>query len=138
MKILICGLPGSGKSTVAEILSWNLHAIWINADTIDSQYGHFDLSTQGYAKQAERISYIADGVTLTGNSAIIDFIAPTKMSRINVNADKIIWMNTINNLQDNYKFFELLTPDEYNFSINTKFTDKDKVMQELISWYYNF
>ena len=32
MKILVCGLPGSGKTTVAKILSKQLKAVFIEAD----------------------------------------------------------------------------------------------------------
>lgn len=138
MKILICGLPRSGKSTVAEILSWNLHAVWINADAINDKYGEYDLSPNQYIKQAERLSYIADGVQMTGHSAVIDFVAPTKQSRTYINPDKTIWMNTINDTENDYKFFEHLTPDENFFSVDTQFTDKDNVVKELIFWLNNF
>jgi len=37
-KVLIIGLPGSGKTTLAKKLKKNLKADWINADKIRKKY----------------------------------------------------------------------------------------------------
>ena len=57
MKILIFGLPGSGKTTLAEPLAKLLGGVHINADEVRKKYeGHdmskWDFSEQGRLKQA--------------------------------------------------------------------------------------
>ena len=42
--ILIMGLPGSGKTTLAEKLSKKLSAEWLNADKIRGKYNDWDLA----------------------------------------------------------------------------------------------
>ena len=37
IKLLICGLPGSGKTTLAEKLSKEMGAVWFNADEIRNE-----------------------------------------------------------------------------------------------------
>ena len=51
MKILIIGLPGSGKTTLVEKLSKLLNASWINADKIREKYNDWDFSKQGVLRQ---------------------------------------------------------------------------------------
>ena len=44
MKILIFGLPGSGKTTLAEPLAKLLGGVHINADEVRKQYEGHDMS----------------------------------------------------------------------------------------------
>lgn len=59
MKILICGLPGSGKTTLAKCLYellWDNGQVteWFNADEIRAQY-NVRVTTQDAAKWAGEI-----------------------------------------------------------------------------------
>ena len=60
MKILICGLPGSGKTTLAKCLSAKLNADWFNADEVRATYDDWDFSESGRIRQAKRMSTLAD------------------------------------------------------------------------------
>ena len=53
-KILIFGLPGSGKTTLAKHLSKSLNAKWLNADQVRKKFKNWDFSKKGILKQARR------------------------------------------------------------------------------------
>ena len=38
MKVLVFGLPGSGKSTLSEPLAEQVEGVWINADAVREKY----------------------------------------------------------------------------------------------------
>lgn len=125
MKILICGLPGSGKTTLAEPFSKLIGAVHLNADGVREEYNDWDFSPEGRMRQAQRMRYLADGVTKTGKHVVADFIAPTKKSRQEFAADFIIWMDTIKEgrFEDTNKIYEPLTEDEYNYHVSEWFDD---------------
>jgi len=137
MKILFCGLPGSGKSTIAEIVAWNLKAIWINADKVREHYNDWDFTHEGRIRQSQRMKYLADGVVMAGKIAIADFVAPTVQARENFSADKVVWMDTIKEgrFEDTNKIFEPLDESEYGLRIDSWFNDKDEVVKKVINWY---
>ena len=110
MKILVMGLPESGKSTFAESLSKSLFATWINANQVRAKYDDWDFSVEGRIRQSQRMKYLSDGVVLAGGVAVADFICPTEETRKEFNADFIIWMDTISvgKYEDTNKIF--LTP----------------------------
>ena len=64
MKVLIMGLPGSGKTTLAEKLLAELHkngpAEWINADDVRKEFNDWDFSAEGRMRQARRMRVLAD------------------------------------------------------------------------------
>ena len=94
IKILIMGLPGSGKTTLASALSKLLNADWINADKIREKYNDWDFSRQGILRQASRMSKIAE--KSKKKFVIADFVCPYKKCRIIFKPDYLIFMNTIN------------------------------------------
>jgi adenylylsulfate kinase len=121
MKILIMGLPGSGKSTLAEklaeLVSSNTPADWINADQVREQYNDWDFSYEGRLRQAERMRDLAELAEANGVIAICDFICPTEELRQVFGADMTIWMDTIKESKyaDTNKLFEF--PLNYDFKI---------------------
>ena len=74
MKILICGLPGSGKTTLAKPFAELIGGVWINADQVRERYDDWDFTPEGRIRQAQRMRYLADGVVLAGKIAVADFV----------------------------------------------------------------
>lgn len=109
MKILIMGLPGSGKTYLAERLAALLGAVHFNADrvraTISSGLG---FSPEDRIEHARRLGWMCQFVKDSGKIAIADFVCPTPEARKAFDADFIIWLNTIDTSRyaDTNKLFE--------------------------------
>ena len=108
MKILIMGLPGSGKTTIASKLTPILKAKWINADIVRKTDQNFDYSKAGRINQAHRMKKLADKKVNQGHIVVADFICPTVETRKIFNADFTIWMDTITqcDFEDTNQMFE--------------------------------
>lgn len=134
MKILVCGLPGSGKTTLAKPLAKLIGAVWLNADTIRSEYDDWDFTATGRTNQATRMKYLADGIIKAGKSVVADFVAPTKESRGIFAADYVIWMDTIqkSRFDDTNQMFEPLSPKEYNYHVSEWFKDTHLQLVDVI------
>ena len=94
-KILIMGLPGAGKTTLASKLVPILDAEWLSADKIREKYNDWDFSNEGRVRQAKRMRNLADDVLRKGNNVVVDFVCPTPEVRKLFNPDFIVWVNTI-------------------------------------------
>ena len=96
MKILVCGLPGSGKTWLAgRLVDCIENCAWYNADVIRKASNDWDFSDSGRIRQANRMKTFADFEIKNGRSVICDFVAPTTKSREAFNPDFVIWLNTI-------------------------------------------
>ena len=126
MKILIMGLPGSGKSTFAEPLARSMFGIWLNADKVREKYNDWDFSTEGRIRQSQRMKHLSDGVVMAGGVAVADFICPTEETRKEFDADFTIWMATIGigKYDDTNKIF--IEPEYYDIRI-TKWIDVNQL-----------
>lgn len=125
MKILICGLPGSGKTTLAEPFAKLIGAVHLNADAVRTEYDDWDFSPEGRMRQAMRMKFLADGVVKAGKHVVADFIAPTKKAREEFGADYIVWMDTIKEgrFADTNAMYEPLDRDEYDYHVSEWFND---------------
>jgi len=94
-RILVMGLPGSGKTTLAAKLFVELlpDCLWLNADIIREQYNDWDFSHEGRIRQATRMLELAN--TSKTTFVIADFVCPLKEMREIFNADVLVWMDTI-------------------------------------------
>jgi len=81
-KILIMGLPGAGKTTLARVLAPMLNGALFNADdfreNINKDLG-FSLADR--IEHARRMGWLCDRVVEVGGTAIADFICPTAETR---------------------------------------------------------
>ena len=135
MKLLVMGLSGSGKTTVAEPLADLIGGVHLNADAIRTKYDDWDFTPEGRLRQAERMLHLADGVEMAGKIAIADFIAPTEQARQIFNADYTIWMDTIDNsgFSDTDQMFE--PPAKVNYHVNKWFDDTHQQLVKVVNNY---
>ena len=96
MKILVCGLPGSGKTWLAERLVKHINnCAWYNADMLRKYSNDWDFSMEGRIRQANRMKTFADFERSNGRWVICDFVAPTNKAREAFGPDFVIWLDTI-------------------------------------------
>jgi GTPase SAR1 family protein len=95
--IQILGLPGSGKTTLAESLKERLNAIHLNADEVRASLNSdLGFSEKDRAENARRLGEMAKLLSKQGHIVIVDFICPTKATRKAFGTPDIkIVMNTI-------------------------------------------
>lgn len=120
------GLPGSGKTTLAEKLFNYLSneegsCSWANADWVRAKYNDWDFSTEGRIRQAHRMRELADEDT--NAYFIADFVAPLSEMRDIYDADFTIWMDTIleGRFEDTNKLFQI--PEKVDIIVNTQNCD---------------
>ena len=140
-RILIMGLPGAGKTYLAQALKQHLesHSVlfhpaaetvsssqarveWFNADDVRKRFNDWDFSQEGRIRQSHRMRELADKSQC--DFVIVDFVAPLTEMRHNFKADWIIWMDTIEagRYEDTNRMF--VPPEFYDFRITEQAADK--------------
>ena len=149
-RILIMGLPGAGKTYLAQALKkyletngdlmkinpqrvltyegipgpefFRVGVDWFNADDIRKKYNDWDFSNAGRIRQSLRMFQFA--IECTGEYVICDFVAPLVEMRNNFKADWTIWVDTIKEgrYEDTNKAF--IPPEVYDFRVTEQNCEK--------------
>lgn len=149
-RILIMGLPGSGKTYLAQALKkyledngdlmkinpqrvttyegipgpdfMNVAVDWFNADEIRKKFNDWDFSKEGRIRQSLRMFQFA--MECSGEYVICDFVAPLVEMRNNFKADWTIWVDTIDRgrYEDTNQAFA--PPEFYDFRITEQDAEK--------------
>ena len=127
------GLPGSGKTTLANELGPMLNAKRLNADEVRKEANDWDFSEEGRKRQAKRMAKLAIKLKEDGNYVVADFICPTHESGKLFPSDCIIWVDTIQKgrFEDTNKMF--VKPNRYDFHVTTQDAKKwaPKIFKEI-------
>ena len=135
MKILIFGLPGSGKTWIAERLQKRLECAWFNADEIRRMANDWEFSEAARYRQAHRMASIANHEKYHDRTVICDFVCPTEVTRAIFDADYTVWMDTIKEcrFKDTNKMFETPLINNVNYHVEKWFDNTDEALADAIA-----
>lgn len=124
--IVVSGLPGVGKTTIAACLAATLKAVHINADAVRSSLTkHLGFSYEDRIEQGKTLGQIAKIVADSGHVAVVDYVAPVWPSRFAL-------LNHIGQHRQNAWWFELQRPGH-----ESRFKDTAKIYEQMfgsIAW----
>ena len=114
------GLPGAGKTTLANELATLIKTKRLNADEVRRAANDWDFSEEGRKRQAKRMSDSAVKLKSEGNNVIADFICPTPEARSLFPADYTIWVDTIKKSRFDDTNAMFVKPENYDFHVTTQ------------------
>jgi hypothetical protein len=125
-KILIMGLPGAGKTTLAQALLRRINAVHFNADAVRREVSRdLGFSLEDRVEHARRMGWLCDRVIEAGGYAVADFICPTPETRTVFQADGpafIVWVDRIEagRFEDTNRLF--VPPEHYDIRVTPEGT----------------
>ena len=92
-RILVCGLPGAGKTTFAKKLATFLGALHVDGDEARAGDDDWDFTDAGRVRQAMRMRELTE--RRERGLSIASFVCPTDETRAAFNADFTIFLSTL-------------------------------------------
>jgi len=123
-KLLIMGLPGAGKTSLARKIAPRLNAVHFNADDVRREISKdLGFSETDRIEHARRMGWLCDQVVKTGCFAIADFICPTPETRAAFQKDGpafIIWVDRVatSQFEDTNRMFA--APHHYDIRVSAQ------------------
>lgn len=133
MKILIMGLPGSGKTTLAEALAFRMRCPTFNADDMREHINKdLGFSVADRIEQARRMGHLCNVVGRWGAHVIADFVCPLPECREAFRADYTIWVDRIaaGRFEDTNKLF--VPPVNYDLRITGNYYSVENIYEQVM------
>src|SRR5262245_48278157 len=118
LKILVMGLPGAGKTTLATTLAPLINAVVFNADAVRANLSRdLGFSHADRVEQARRMGWMCDRVVEAGGTVIADFICPTEDTRAAFGDAFTIWLDRIpaGRFEDTNRMF--VSPERFDMHV---------------------
>lgn len=125
-KILIVGLPGAGKTTLALALAPMLKAVLFDADAVRANINcGLGYSLEDRIEHARRMGWLCDRVVEAGHTAIADFVCPTPETRAAFGNAFVVFVDRIQKgrFEDTNRLF--VPPATYDLRIEPDGTPSD-------------
>lgn len=142
--LLIQGLPGSGKTTLAHKIKARLNAVHVNADWArETITKHLGFTHDDRIKQATTLGQLARLIQENGQWCIVDFVCPLPQTRFAF-LDKFkkrsdvfsVWMDTIQEgrFEDTNKLYKRPGQDLVDYKVTGWHTDEllERVADDIV------
>jgi hypothetical protein len=141
--VLLFGLPGSGKTALAEKLLEHVDAIHINADQVRADLSSdLGFSIADRLEQARRVGAVSRLLSDQGKVVIADFVNPTSETRAAFGEAALkVWVNRIDKgrFEDTNSIWQVPATTDYDLEVTSGLSleeEKNLILEKtgLIDW----